>query len=141
MSFFEHIAQAVLRLTRKKKMIRFDYKKTPTHQSLDCGTIVLGLNGDKMTTDQQQEEVSMLRTEIEMLMGERASLLRTVGAAAVFVAHMDSSTLAEDTYTSADVLAHALNALPEESLHDALEMIRPEMDPTSGESIDGRVGQ
>ena len=87
-----------------------------------------------MTTDLHEEENSMLRSEIEMLMGERASLLRTVGAAAVFVAHLDSSILPEETYTSADVLAHALNALSEETLNDALEMIRPEMDPNSGES-------
>ena len=87
-----------------------------------------------MTTDTHEEEVSMLRTEIEMLMGERASLLRTVGAAAVFVAHLDSSVLPEETYTSADVLAHALNALSEETLHDALETIRPEVDPTYGEA-------
>jgi hypothetical protein len=98
--------------------------------------MALGLNGDEMATDQTTEEVSMLRSEIEMLMGERAGLLRAVGAAAVFVAHMDSTTLPEETYTSADVLAHALNALPEESLRDALEMIRPEVDPTSGESND-----
>ena len=114
----------------------FEYRKTPTHQSLDCGTMAPGLNGDEMTTDQTTEEVSMLRAEIEMLMGEREGLLRTVGAAAVFVAHMDSTTLPEETYTSADVLAHALNALPEESLRDALEIIRPEVDPTSGESSD-----
>lgn len=87
-----------------------------------------------MTTELQDEEVSMLRTEIEMLMGERAGLLRTVGAAAVFVAHLDSSVLPEETYTSADVLAHALNALPEETLRDALETVRPEMTPATGEA-------
>jgi hypothetical protein len=108
----------------------------PTHQLVDCGNMVPGLIGGVMTSDQQPEEVSMLRAEIEMLMGERAGLLRTVGAAAVFVAHMDSTTLPEETYTSADVLAHALNALPEESLRDALEMVRSEVDPTSGESND-----
>jgi len=89
-------------------------------------------HGDNMTTDLPADEVSLLRTEIEMLMGERAGLLRTVGAAAVFVAHLDSSVLPEETYTSADVLAHALNALPEETLRDALEMVRPEVDPSSG---------
>jgi len=89
-----------------------------------------------MTTDLHDEEVSMLRTEIEMLMGEREGLLRTVGAAAVFVAHLDSSVLPEETYTSADVLAHALNALSEETLRDALEKVRPEVGPTSGEPGD-----
>jgi hypothetical protein len=33
-------------------------------------------------------------------------------------------------------LAHALNALPEETLRDALEKIRPEVDPASGESAE-----
>jgi len=89
-----------------------------------------------MTTDTNGDEISMLRTEIEMLMGERDGLLRTVGAAAVFVAHLDSSVLPEETYTSADVLAHALNALPEETLRDALEKVRPEVDPSSGASGD-----
>ncbi len=89
-----------------------------------------------MTTNQHEDEVSMLRAEIEMLMGERAGLLRTVGAAAVFVANMDSKSLPEETYTSADVLAHALNALPEESLRDALEIIRSEVDPIARESND-----
>ena len=93
-------------------------------------------NGEEMTTDLHEEEISMLRTEIEMLMGERTRLLRTVGAAAVFVAHLDSSVLPEETYTSADVLAHALNALSEETLNDALETVRPEVDPTSGASSD-----
>ncbi len=89
-----------------------------------------------MTTEMHEQEASMLRTEIEMLMGERDGLLRTVGAAAVFVAHLDSSVLPEETYASADVLAHALNALPEETLREALEKVRPEVDPTSGDSAD-----
>jgi hypothetical protein len=93
-------------------------------------------NGGQMTADLHDQEVSMLRTELEMLMGERAGLLRTVGAAAVFVAHLDSSVLPEATYTSADVLAHALNALPEETLRDALETVRPEMTTTTDESGD-----
>ena len=84
-----------------------------------------------MTTDINEEEISMLRTEIEMLMGERDRLLRTVGAAAVFVAQLDSSVLPEETYASADALAHALNALPEETLRDALEKVRPEADSAS----------
>jgi len=135
-AFFKKNHSGRLETASSDKIDPFECRKTPTHQSLDCGTMAFGLNGDEMTTDQSTEEVSMLRAEIEMLMGERAGLLRTVGAAAVFVAHMDSKTLPEETYTSADVLAHALNALPEESLRDALEIIRPEVDPTSGESND-----
>jgi hypothetical protein len=77
---------------------------------------------------QHAEEIRMLRAEIELLMNERDSLLRTAGAAAVFVAKLDSSVLPEETYAAADVLAHALNELAEESLRDALELVRPEFD-------------
>lgn len=90
-----------------------------------------------MTTETHQEvvrheeEIRLLRAEIEMLMNERESLLRTAGAAAVFVAKLDSSVLPEETYAAADVLAHALNELAEESLRDALELVRPEFE--SGE--------
>lgn len=81
-----------------------------------------------MTTDQHKEELRFLREEIEMLMGERQSLLRTAGAAAVFVAQLDSSVLPEETYAVADMLAHALNALPEDTLKDALESVRSGLD-------------
>jgi hypothetical protein len=84
-----------------------------------------------MTAEQHIAELAMLRGEIEMLMGERQSLLRTAGAAAVFVAQLDSSALPENTYAAADALAHALNALPEDTLKDALEMVRPEFDAAS----------
>jgi len=81
-----------------------------------------------MTAEQHKEELDMLRGEMEMLMTERQSLLRAAGAAAVFVAQLDSSVLPEDTYTAADVLAHALNALREDTLKDALELVRPEFE-------------
>ncbi len=79
-----------------------------------------------MTAEQHIAELEMLRGEIEMLMGERQSLLRAAGAAAVFVAQLDSSVLPENTYAAADVLAHALNSLQEDTLKDALELVRPE---------------
>lgn len=84
-------------------------------------------------TVQHAEEIGMLRAEIELLMNERESLLRTAGAAAVFVAKLDSSVLPEETYAAADVLAHALNQLAEESLRDALELVRPEFE--TGEDV------
>jgi hypothetical protein len=78
-----------------------------------------------MTSDQHAQEIQMLRSEIEMLMNERQSLLRATGAAAVFVANLDSESLPESTYAVADILAHALNQLSEDSLRDALELVRP----------------
>ena len=74
----------------------------------------------------------MLRTELEMLMAEREHLLRTTGAAAMFVAKLDSHVLPETTYEAADMLAGSLNALSEETLRDAVELVRQQL----GESLD-----
>jgi hypothetical protein len=81
--------------------------------------------GEDMSDEQDAQEIAMLRAEVEILMSERQALLRAAGAAAVFVANLDSETLPEDTYEVADLLAHALNDLPEDTLRDALEAARP----------------
>lgn len=84
-----------------------------------------------MSESSHEQEVAMLRAELEMLMAERQALLRSTGAAAVFVAKLDSHSLPESTYAAADILAEALNGLPEETLRDAIELVRRE----SGESL------
>lgn len=78
----------------------------------------------------KNEEVQLLRKEIEMLMGERQNLLQVVGAAAVLVANLDSDALPddEDTIDAAEMLAEQLNSLSEETLKDALESVRAQMD-------------
>lgn len=69
----------------------------------------------------------MLRAEMEILMNERQSLLSVVGAAAVFVAELDSTVLPDDVCEDAKLLSNALNNLPEETLRDALEKVRAEL--------------
>jgi len=69
----------------------------------------------------QQQEIAMLRGELEMLMAECDRLLRTAGAAAMFIAKLDSKALPQNSYLEADVLAATINALPEETLVDALD--------------------
>jgi hypothetical protein len=77
------------------------------------------------------EEVRLLREEIELLMVERQRLLQVAGAAAVLVANLDEETLPQDqdTIDAAEVLAESLNALPDETLKDALESVSAEFDP------------
>ncbi len=75
----------------------------------------------------KEQEISMLRTEIEMLMKERQSLLKTTGAAAVFIANLDSGTLPEDAYEAAEMLSNCLNDLSEDTLRDALDKVRAEL--------------
>jgi hypothetical protein len=89
--------------------------------------------GRRESDRQREQELSMLRTEIEMLMAEREHLLRTTGAAAMFVAKLDSHTLPENTYEAADILAGAINALPEETLRDAVDLVRETFGETLGE--------
>ena len=76
-----------------------------------------------------EQENSMLRAEIEILMNERQNLLKTTGAAAVFIANLDSSKLPEGTYEAAEMLSNCLNALSEETLRDALEKVKAELAP------------
>lgn len=75
----------------------------------------------------KDQEITMLRAELEILMKERQTLLKIAGAAAVFVAELDPDQLPEDTYDAADMLAECLNEVSEETLHDALEVVKAEI--------------
>jgi hypothetical protein len=79
------------------------------------------------------DDVGLLRNEIEMLMNERRQLLQVTGAAAVFVANLDTDSLPDeaDTIDAAEMLAEQLNSLSEETLKDALESVRAECDPAA----------
>lgn len=79
----------------------------------------------------KEEEIAMLRAELEILMTERRSLLKLGGAAAVFVATLDANTLPESSYESAEMLSKFLNDLSEETLKDALELVKAEWTPDS----------
>lgn len=85
-----------------------------------------------MSTTLQDTTTFMLGSEIELLMTERARLLRVAGAAAQFVAVMDSRNLPEKVATEAEILAESVNALREETLKDALAAItRPATSPSA----------
>ena len=79
----------------------------------------------------KEDEIRLLRDEIDMLMNERRQLLQVTGAAAVFVANLDTDSLPDeaDTIDAAEMLAEQLNGLSEETLMDALESVRAEVDP------------
>ena len=65
----------------------------------------------------------MLSKEIEILMAERAKLLKVAGAAAQFVAVIESRKLPQAVATEADLLGECVNALAEDTLKDALGSI------------------
>ena len=76
-----------------------------------------------MTATTENTGTFMLSKEIELLMSERSRLLRVAGAAAQFVAVMESRNLPEEVATEAELLAESVNDLPEDTLKDALVSI------------------
>lgn len=80
---------------------------------------------------QKDQEIALLREELEMLMGERQALLRVAGASAVLVANMDSKRLPVGAIESADLVATTINDLPEETLQDALAAVNAEIEEDS----------
>ena len=77
-----------------------------------------------MSHTHQEQEASMLQAEIEILMNERQNLLKTTGAAAVFIANLDCGKLPEGNYEAAEMLSNCLNDLSEETLRDALNKVK-----------------
>jgi hypothetical protein len=78
---------------------------------------------------ERQREITLLRCELELLMGERQLLLQVVGAAAGLVATLDSGRLPVTAIESADLVATTLNKLSEETLRDALAAVHAEIAP------------
>jgi hypothetical protein len=76
-----------------------------------------------MESSMNKQEVELLSQEIEILMAERVRLLKVVGAAAVLVANADAALLQPNAVDAAEMLSELLNALPEETLQDALESV------------------
>ncbi len=77
-----------------------------------------------MPLNLKNEEIAMLRGELEMLMRERQALLRIAGSAAVFIAELDPEVLPEETYEAAEMLAECLNEASEETINDALSVMK-----------------
>lgn len=79
-----------------------------------------------MSDNLNKQEVAMLRGEMEMLMAERSSLLKVVGAASVLMANTDGRDLPSEAAEAAELLARLVNSLPEETLSEALESVHAE---------------
>lgn len=74
-----------------------------------------------------ENEINMLRTELELLIRERLSLLKVTGVAAGLIAEMDSHDLPIATVEAAVLLATTINELSEETLQDALDAVHAEI--------------
>lgn len=80
---------------------------------------------------QRDQEIALLRREIEMLMSERQDILRVVGAAAALIACLDSKRLPVGAVEAADMVATSINGLTEETLQDALASVNAAIEEDS----------
>lgn len=80
---------------------------------------------------QRDQEIALLREELEMLMSERQSILRVVGAATALIASLDSKRLPVGAVEAADMVATSINYLSEETLQDALSAVNAEIEEDS----------
>lgn len=80
---------------------------------------------------QRDQEIALLRREVEMLMSERQAILRVVGAATVLIASLDSKRLPVGAVEAADMVATSINRLSEETLQDALSAVHAEIEEDS----------
>jgi hypothetical protein len=78
---------------------------------------------DFMQKTNQMTDDNMLRSEIELLMKERETLLIIAGAAAGLIAELNTEDLPIRTVEAADLLATNVNKLSEETLQDALNSV------------------
>lgn len=76
----------------------------------------------------RDQEIALLRRELEMLMAERQALLRVVGAATVLIASLDSQRLPVGAVEAADIVATSINSLSAETLQDALAAVHAEIE-------------
>ncbi len=76
----------------------------------------------------RDQEITMLRREIELLMGERQRLLQVAGSAAALIASLQSKHLPIGAVEAADMVATTINNLSEETLQDALDSVSAEIE-------------
>lgn len=81
-----------------------------------------------MPLEAKEQEIAMLRGEMELLMAERDGLLKIAGAAAAFVANVDVTALPRGCWDAADLLGESLNEVPEDTLRDALGAVAAEVE-------------
>ena len=81
-----------------------------------------------MPVQAKEEEIAVLRGEMEWLGGDRDGLLKIAGAAAAFVANVDVNALPRGCWDAADLLGESLNEVSEDTLKDALAAVEAEVE-------------
>lgn len=78
---------------------------------------------DHVQANGRADDLSMLRSEVEMLVEEDARLMKIAGAAALFVSQLKGAALPKGALAAASVLAKLINEIPDDTMCDALGML------------------
>lgn len=71
-----------------------------------------------------EDEVVMLRSELELMIHEEAYMKKIVGAAALLIARLDRVQMSGGTLRAALSLAYLIEAMPEERVLEAMNSFR-----------------
>lgn len=72
----------------------------------------------------QEDEIAMLRSELELMIHEDAYMKKIVGAAALLISRLDRVQLPGSTVRAALSLAYLIEAMPEEVVCEAINSFR-----------------
>lgn len=78
---------------------------------------------DAALADKQLNELSMLRSEVEMLVDEDVQLMKIAGAAALFVSELQGAALPQSALDAASTLAKLICEIPDDTMCAALDML------------------
>lgn len=70
----------------------------------------------------QENEISMLRTELEMILEEDTRLKKIVGAAALFISRLEGEVLPKATVLAGLSLARLIEDMPDDTMCEALQL-------------------
>lgn len=71
----------------------------------------------------QMDELSMLRTEVEMLVDEDVQLMKIAGAAALFVSQLQGADLPAGALDAASTLSKLICGISDDVMCEALDML------------------
>ncbi len=70
----------------------------------------------------QENEIAMLRSELEMMLEEDTRLKKIVGAAAMFISRLEGEVLPKKTVVAGLALARLIDEMPDDTMCEALQL-------------------
>lgn len=70
----------------------------------------------------QENEIAMLRSELELMLEEDTRLKKIVGAAAMFISRLEGEVLPKKTVVAGLALARLIDDMPDDAMCEALQV-------------------